>query len=483
MNAETIREQVIEHIVQHGQSDIYPMCPEFSWIRHHPEALATILETHDNANSQGKLGYFRQPIRELFRTGGTKYRLGTLLDPVMALQYLEHALLLATKTPSLKSSRAHSCHLAAAEASEVFDPSFNWHSFSTASSERAHAHNYVLCIDLANFYGSFTEEKLCETWRRLSIDPTHRALMVSMLRFLNINTHGLPVGSDGSRLLAELSLNLIDRELSAHNIEFCRFVDDYRLYGNSKSETARLASLMHRIVTSLGFAVNSAKTCLQKTSDVIEIEALHRTTSARLVNDQTNDAWTVACFEDPYSAAIVERIGELELTANVDSIEKLLLREFEKIEPSHKNLSIIIQALNFTAIEDCAFCLGRLFALIQEHQLFSLLPKTLSLIQLRSTTLSEHKKHYERCLHQFLASVSSSEGLAPVAAQLFRLARLLQLEVEPAVFNAARQASEASIFLSREIAFFRGNKAGKIHQKLQGTTPWACFELEDHRGQ
>ena len=108
MNAETIREQVIEHIVQHGQSDIYPMCPEFSWIKHHPEALATVLETHDNANSQGKLGYFRQPIRELFRTGGTKYRLGTLLDPVMALQYLEHALLLAKKAPPLKSSRAHS---------------------------------------------------------------------------------------------------------------------------------------------------------------------------------------------------------------------------------------------------------------------------------------------------------------------------------------------------------------------------------------
>src|SRR5208283_2325363 len=67
-------------------------------------------------------------------------------------------------------------------------------------------------------------------------------------RFSGGVSYGLPVGGPAARLLSELLLNRTDRLLLANKIIFCRFVDDYRIFADSRASAYRALLLLSQVL-------------------------------------------------------------------------------------------------------------------------------------------------------------------------------------------------------------------------------------------
>lgn len=84
----------------------------------------------------------------------------------------------------------------------------------------------------------------------------------SLLFWANRDSYGLPVGSNASGILAEVALWEIDNFMIANKIDFCRFVDDYRIFASDAQKAhSQLAMLVQRL-SKEGITLNSQKTKL-----------------------------------------------------------------------------------------------------------------------------------------------------------------------------------------------------------------------------
>lgn len=74
-------------------------------------------------------------------------------------------------------------------------------------------------------------------------------------------SHGLPIGGNAARLLAELLLDRIDRLLVSRNVCFQRFVDDYLIFTNSVEKSqSDLVALSQLLLDNEGLSLQRVKT-------------------------------------------------------------------------------------------------------------------------------------------------------------------------------------------------------------------------------
>ncbi|MBK8286411.1 MAG: RNA-directed DNA polymerase [Ahniella sp.] len=94
----------------------------------------------------------------------------------------------------------------------------------------------ILC-DISDFYSRIYHHRVENALKWLNVKPDVVKRIVEVLQvFSGTVSYGLPVGGPASRLLAEISLNSVDKLLRGEGIRFCRFVDDYRIFCDSKEE-------------------------------------------------------------------------------------------------------------------------------------------------------------------------------------------------------------------------------------------------------
>ena len=74
----------------------------------------------------------------------------------------------------------------------------------------------------------------------------------------------MPVGSNASRILAEAALIEIDNYLISKNIDFCRFVDDYRIFAKSASEAHKNLAILVERLNKEGLFLNFSKTNIKE---------------------------------------------------------------------------------------------------------------------------------------------------------------------------------------------------------------------------
>ncbi|WP_419190276.1 RNA-directed DNA polymerase [Saltatorellus ferox] len=106
---------------------------------------------------------------------------------------------------------------------------------------RDDAFTHIARVDIADFYNQIyhhsVENRLLDAGLPLPIIRT-------FVRFLGSLTgkvsRGVAVGPHATHLLAELSLDPVDRSLIAKGVRFRRFADDYHLYARSYSEAHTL---------------------------------------------------------------------------------------------------------------------------------------------------------------------------------------------------------------------------------------------------
>ena len=149
---------------------------------------------------------------------------------------------------------------------KIFDRKYSFTSFKEVVSDKSkYKKNKVIVeCDISNFYDRINIHRI-----ESILNSNQNKLINSLLLFwANRDSYGLPVGSNASRILAEVALIEVDNYLVSKGVDFCRFVDDYRIFAKNAAEAHNsLALLIHRL-SKEGLFLNTQKTKIRNISEV-----------------------------------------------------------------------------------------------------------------------------------------------------------------------------------------------------------------------
>ena len=152
------------------------------------------------------------------------------------------------------------------EKGDLFDSAYNYTAFKTYVKQQAKKENVkvVVMTDIANFYDRINLHRIESVLLSLrGIEKKQVNLINEILLFwANRDSYGLPVGSNASRILAEAALIEVDNYLISKKINFCRFVDDYRIFAPDAATAHHWLAILVERLNKEGLFLNSNKTNL-----------------------------------------------------------------------------------------------------------------------------------------------------------------------------------------------------------------------------
>lgn len=141
-------------------------------------------------------------------------------------------------------------------------------------------YKYKLKVDIANCYNSLYthsiswaicgKEKAKEYLRtktplEIKDDYEIADCLDAFIRFQKNNeTNGIIVGPYTSRVISEIILARIDKELSEKGLKFRRYVDDYKMFFRTESQAQESLPIIEKVLNEYNLSLNTAKTEIQK---------------------------------------------------------------------------------------------------------------------------------------------------------------------------------------------------------------------------
>lgn len=158
-----------------------------------------------------------------------------------------------------------------------------WKKMQYQIQERSKEFQYVIEIDILNFYDNIDISILCEKITSISKSSNERnasiELQKALKKFSNKSNTGIPQNNDASSLLATFYLSELDVYMSHLVPEYYRFMDDIKIFCNDKYEARRFLSLLEMELRKLKLSLNGQKTKIihLKPNESKEIEEITKT--------------------------------------------------------------------------------------------------------------------------------------------------------------------------------------------------------------
>lgn len=235
-----------------------------------------------------KLGHVLIPKKSL-----SDYRKCALTEIYDEIVYLTLVLSIANEIEKLRinkrCNRVFSYRFKPQKNGKIFDSKYNFTAFNREIVKKSTMNKNKVMVecDLSNFYDRLNIHRIESILRSADeIDKDLISLINQVLLFwANRDSYGLPVGSNGSRILAEASLIEVDNYLTSKKIDFCRFVDDYRIFAkDAYTAHSHLATLVH-CLSREGIFLNTQKT---KIKDVSDKKRLTKENAIELPQEETD---------------------------------------------------------------------------------------------------------------------------------------------------------------------------------------------------
>lgn len=134
----------------------------------------------------------------------------------------------------------------------------------------------MLKTDISSFYDSISHEYLLSAISKqinLGKDTHFMILFAKTLKFKicyysivdgklseTYNSQGIPIGNEAEGFIANIFLNEADEALFNLNINFGRYVDDFRIFTNSKTEAVKASIILQEFLLKIGVNLNASKT-------------------------------------------------------------------------------------------------------------------------------------------------------------------------------------------------------------------------------
>lgn len=234
----------------------------------------SLKENNIKSMSITPISYVLVPKKELF-----DFRKCALIQPLDELKYLSLVLQIADKIEVMRISKSKNnifSYRFKPQKGYLFDPNYNFTSFREYVSKKSNQKNInvVVSCDIGNFYDRLNLHRLeCILSSNEKIDKKIVQQINELLLFWsNRDSYGLPVGSNASRILAEASLIEVDNYLLSKKIDFCRFVDDYRIFAKDAATAHHSLSILVDKLNKEGLFLNTSKTEIKDVSKTEEAE-------------------------------------------------------------------------------------------------------------------------------------------------------------------------------------------------------------------
>ncbi len=240
-------EWALAHVIRFGDTDVFPVPFEYAAIGHDWANVKAHLASAD------VLQWTTRPQRILLSPKARNgFRVITQLDPLDFLVFSalvkELAIDLETRRIPLAQSRVFSYRAVPLANGQLFDPNVGYRQFLDVCRDKLRgnpANQFVAVTDISDFYARIYHHRLENALQTATTRGNHvRAVMRLLSGWNGTETFGIPIGGAPSRLLAEITLADVDEALLAAGIDFIRFNDDYRIFGDSYERCYRAITFL-----------------------------------------------------------------------------------------------------------------------------------------------------------------------------------------------------------------------------------------------
>ena len=151
---------------------------------------------------------------------------------------------------------------------QLFRPEHNFRAFQARTEQlsKQESFNYIVKGDIANFYDRVNLHRLESTLLTTRGLNSGVASLINqmLLHWAKRDSYGLPIGTNASRVLAEVALLNVDKALSEANLKYIRFVDDYRIFTKSATEAHSALARLMELLDREGLFINSRKSSIKR---------------------------------------------------------------------------------------------------------------------------------------------------------------------------------------------------------------------------
>jgi hypothetical protein len=342
--------RAVDNVANWGDTDIFPFPIENQVFHDRPEPMVDLLEKIA-ANFDSEINSF--PVGSystLAPVGYTGFRWATQIEPVWNAYLLAAVLSLAPEIEKSRLSESREKVFSYRYRPQTTDGSLfaldSWGRFAEATRSLAERHDYVVSVDIGDFYTRIYHHRLENALQAIDQSSTKTKHIMAILKRLSNNTsYGLPIGGPASRILAELVLNRVDHLLLTEPTlsTFCRYADDYRFFVNDlQSAYKTIGMLSEKLLRNEGLTLQKSKTRILKSSEYLS------------VLDPPNPApgsagafLNLHIHYDPYSATADEDYERLQEQLNEFDILSLLRDELAKGRIDSALTRRLVQALRY----------------------------------------------------------------------------------------------------------------------------------------
>lgn len=194
--------------------------------------------------------------------GSLLSRAGTLLSLEDRVAYHALCASFGNLVEAQLGDRVFSSRLRASSSGDFFKSGLEqWRAFEEAIATSAERSSWMVETDLVSYFETVSHQLLFEDLHNLGVPPETTGPLRQLLRdWRRDSRHGLPIGSDASRILGNFFMSRIDEIMIAEGFNYYRFMDDIRILADS--ETLALAALrrFEVLCRARGLIVSSGKT-------------------------------------------------------------------------------------------------------------------------------------------------------------------------------------------------------------------------------
>lgn len=261
----------LAHINAKGDTDILPPAFEYKAISAEWPAVRSSLSSQDLDT------WAVRPARKcLSPKRGLGFRVATQLDPldtlVITAVVYEVGEDLEGYRVAVGDGIVHSYRFAPTQAGQLYHPEWSFDSFRARSLDLARkSGGFVLMTDIADFFQRIYSHPLENALAVATSRRDHARVIGKLISGWNQSvSYGIPVGPSIFRLLAEITIDDVDRALLSEGYTFCRFSDDYRIFlADERSAREACAFLANTLLRHHGLTIQESKTEIVRTDDFI----------------------------------------------------------------------------------------------------------------------------------------------------------------------------------------------------------------------
>lgn len=256
-------EYSIDHIIKHGDTDLFPYPFELHFISERRDLIVSELADLDLANyhPMSLVESLIPKTRYGFRVAHQPYPIDTLIFTALVLSV--YGEVEAGRDPAALN-RAFSYRFEPHLSSEIFLPDHTYRDWLTVLQKHVFDEDFthVVRTDISDFYQRIYRHRLENILESLSGNrPATKKIEKIISDWRSGQSFGLPVGTNAARLLAEAALNDTDMALISEGYEFTRYVDDIVVFIKENQDPyASLAFLAKHLSSNEGLSLNNQKT-------------------------------------------------------------------------------------------------------------------------------------------------------------------------------------------------------------------------------